>query len=889
MRVKQMILSLVACASGVLCLSLPASAQTSPSPYTSATRYDVLNRATGTIAADPDGAGPLKFAATRTTYDSAGRPTKVESGELASWQPETVAPQDWPSATASPAMGFAVLSSIETSFDALNRKTKEVTTGSDGVIVSVVQYSYDATGRLECTAQRMNPAIYGSLPASACSLGTEGSFGPDRIVKNVYDTAGRLWKVQKAVGTALQEDYATYTYSLNGKRTSLTDARGYMASMTYDGHDRQARWYFPSPATTGVASTTDYEEYGYDADGNRTSLRKRDGSVITYQYDALNRNTVKIVPERSGLAATHTRDIYYGYDLRGLQTYARFDSTSGEGLAFTYDGFGRPIDSTVVMDGTSRALSYWHDKNGNRTQLSWPDLAKSSYDYDGLDRMSVLYEGAIGLNVNLVSYGYNSRGLRDRQNGRYSQYTMFSYDPVGRSNGLGHDFPGATNDVAFTYGYTPASQMAQQSRDNDAYAWNGHYNVDRSYTANGLNQYTAAGAASFTYDANGNLTSDGSTTYVYDVENRLVSASGAKNATLRYDPLGRLYETVGGGATTRFLHDGDELIAEYDGAGTLLRRYVHGKNVDDPVVWYEGSSLASPRWLHTDHQGSVVTVTDSSGGAAVAINSYDEYGIPKTGNLGRFQYTGQAWLPEIGMYYYKARIYSPTLGRFLQTDPIGYDDQVNLYAYVGSDPIIGRDPTGMLQQNNLGDYVKDWVNSIGESISDNVSRIESDLRELPGHIANGTTGLPPVTGVGAGSSLIGSVTPLFKLESAAGKMATEAAMAARAEAQAGGATKGAVSGLVTKSKTIFTGASKRAGGPGGPTNSAVKSALGSIPDARRSGVHGCCGEVNALSKALDAGADVTGATVRTIGVKSGELKAACPSCTIMLNMFGLKY
>jgi RHS Repeat len=182
-------------------------------------------------------------------------------------------------------------------------------------------------------------------------------------------------------------------------------------------------------------------------------------------------------------------------------------------------------------------------------------------------------------------------------------------------------------------------------------------NANRNYAVNGLNQYASSGPRCFDYDGNGNLTADKNcaapndgtrTDYVYDVENRLVSATGVSNASLRYDPLGRLYETgtnlTPSASTVRFFYDGDELVAEYTASGSMLRQYGHGSGNDDPVYMRDYVGCCS-FFLHADHQGSIVAVTGASTNAAV-INRYDEWGIPGAGNIGRFQYTGRRGSPN---------------------------------------------------------------------------------------------------------------------------------------------------------------------------------------------------------------------------------------------------
>ncbi|HYD37933.1 MAG TPA: hypothetical protein VEA60_09990, partial [Allosphingosinicella sp.] len=199
------------------------------------TRYDVHGRKSWEIGARS--AEGLRIA-TRFTYrDSDDKVLYSETGTI-------------PDATSTT---LSVFSRSDFTYDA-KRNAIRAAVSASGTVHKVADKSFDDQGRLVCSAIRMNLAALPAASATAaCSLGTQGSQGRDRITRNVWDAAGQLLKVQKAFGTPLQQDYAAYDYTPNGRRKAVTDANGNRAEMTWDGHDRQKRWIFPSN-TPGVAN-----------------------------------------------------------------------------------------------------------------------------------------------------------------------------------------------------------------------------------------------------------------------------------------------------------------------------------------------------------------------------------------------------------------------------------------------------------------------------------------------------------------------------------------------------------------------------------------------------------------------------------------------------------
>jgi len=176
-------------------------------------------------------------------------------------------------------------------------------------------------------------------------------------------------------------------------------------------------------------------------------------------------------------------------------------------------------------------------------------------------------------------------------------------------------------------------------------------------------------------------------------------ATGWRELSYVYDAAGRRIEKKYNNVTVlKYVYDGDHCIAEYDAGNNLRRKYIYGPCVDEPISMIESTATyAGTYYYHFDGLGSVVGLTNSSGNT-VEVYEYDVYGrvgATDASHPNRILFTGREYDKETGLYYYRARYYNPQIGRFLQTDPVGYGAGMNLYRYCANNPVGYVDPLGL--------------------------------------------------------------------------------------------------------------------------------------------------------------------------------------------------
>ncbi|MFZ3366734.1 MAG: RHS repeat-associated core domain-containing protein [Candidatus Sulfotelmatobacter sp.] len=201
------------------------------------------------------------------------------------------------------------------------------------------------------------------------------------------------------------------------------------------------------------------------------------------------------------------------------------------------------------------------------------------------------------------------------------------------------------------------------------------------------------------YDANGNTVTDPSgKSYSWDFENRLTQAvvpgTNGGTTTFRYDPFGRRIQKSGPLGTTNYLYSGSNVLNELNGSGNFIAAYTLGVGVDDPLAQLTSGTAS---YYEADGLGSLTSLSNATGSLAKTY-TYDSFGnlAASTGTLNNsFQYTARESDSETNLYYYRARYYDPTIGRFVSQDPSGPSQGPNLYAYVYNSPTGSVDPSGL--------------------------------------------------------------------------------------------------------------------------------------------------------------------------------------------------
>jgi RHS repeat-associated protein len=453
------------------------------------------------------------------------------------------------------------------------------------------------------------------------------------------------------------------TYDSHGNRLTVTNRRGHTTSFTYDAHNQLL-----SKTYAGGAQVF----YTYDSHRNPQSVTTSAGTT-TYTYDSADRLT--------GVAYPNGQSIRYFYNSGGQRT-SMTDST-GFTINYTYDAAGRPAQLT---SSGSRIVAYTYGAAGQLTRKDFGNGTYTTFAYDAAGRI-----------LHLINYAPAGSII--------SEYD-YTYDGMGRPSNVN------SPSGAWTYGYDADGQLTSVNMPSGAVQYT--YDADgnriastsgsaTSFLVDNLDEDTTVGGTSYRYDGDGNLISGGGWTYTYDDDSRLIGAASATDTwAYQYDGLGNRIAATHNGTATQYLNDPSgmgNILAEFDSTGHLIAHYTYGVDLVSSIP--AGGTAV---YYHFDGSGNTTQMTNTSG-AVVNSYSYLPFGEKLTASAGAsnpFTYVGQYGVTDegSGLYYMRKRWYHPTLGRFIQTDPIGMASDFSLYRYAANNPLTSIDPGGADWQPN---------------------------------------------------------------------------------------------------------------------------------------------------------------------------------------------
>lgn len=566
--------------------------------------------------------------------------------------------------------------------DALNNIT-QITVNGQGLPTQVTDPLNHST---QLGYQQADLASITDALGRKASIFTDGAGRPMGVTDPLgfrtlysYDNMNRLLQV-----TDPQNGVTAMAYDPNGNLHTVTDPRN-IGTHTY-AYDTRNRLYTYTDPLNAV------ETYLYDGLDNLTQYTDRKNQVTRYQYDGLNRPT--LITYNDG--ATVQISYYPGRD----EPQQAVDSANGT-VSWQFDLLGRLIQETTPQGTVSYPL---YDSGDRLRQMVVNSGATIAYGYDNANRLRSITQGSAS-----VSITPDNAGRRQSVTLPNGVTMTYGYDDPGDDLQSITYANGGTSLGQITYAYDNAGRRISRNSTLDNSGLPNPVSLARYDAANRLVQW---GNQTLSYDANGNLLNDGANNYSWNARDQLASLSGGTSAYFAYDAMGRRQSRTVGGTGTSFLYSGVNLVNEQTALGSAS--YLTG-GIDETFSRTDSGGTQS---YLTDALGSTVGLSNSAG-ATVTGYTYDAYGnttTSGTASANALQYAGRE-NDGTGLYFNRARYYSPGLGRFISQDPLGLGGGLNTYAYVDGDPISFYDPYGLYSSGDFLNDASDFSAGWGDTLS----------------------------------------------------------------------------------------------------------------------------------------------------------------------------